>query len=81
MEEGTVLESLHKLGEPRRLFGESHAQRVQRYKKLTLKALVPTMTKGPIPTSLELVPEEEMKVSGTVPEDTEARRYLLKKGG
>jgi pre-mRNA-splicing factor 18 len=35
------------------------------------------MTKGPIPTSLELVEEKDMKVD-TVPEDKEGRKFLFR---
>jgi pre-mRNA-splicing factor 18 len=35
------------------------------------------MTKGPIPTSLELVEEKDMKVDA-VPEDKEGRKFLFR---
>ena len=71
------LQSLLKgLGEPRILFGESHAQRLKRYRRLTALALAPKLTTGPIPTTLELVEEKEMKVPATVPADAEARAFL-----
>ena len=76
-----LLAKLQELGEPRRLFGEDHSQRLRRYRKLTeSKAVVPTtvLSKGPIPTTLELVPEAEMKVPATVPKDEEGRKYLLR---
>lgn len=38
----------------------------------------PAQTNGPIPTTLILVPEAEMKVAGTVPKDTEGRKYLFR---
>ena len=61
---------LRALGEPMRLFGESDKQRLRRYKRHTSKATAPL-------TTLELVPEEDMKVS-TVPEDADGRRYLYR---
>ena len=36
------------------------------------------VTNGPVPTTLELLEEKDMKVSGKVPEDKEGRRYLYK---
>lgn len=71
-----LTQKLRDLGEPRLLFGESHIQRLRRYRKLTAKALAPAMSKGPIPTTLELLPEAEMKVPDTVPADDEAKKYL-----
>lgn len=74
--EEAVLEKLRDLGEPRRLFGETHTDRVRRYKKLMEKALAPKLSDGPIPTTLALLPEAEMKVPETVPQDTDAQKYL-----
>ncbi|MCJ1402372.1 mRNA splicing protein prp18 [Xylographa trunciseda] len=51
---------LRALGEPAVLFAETHAQRVRRYHVLVTPK--PVMTTGPIPTTLVLVPEAEMKV-------------------
>lgn len=48
------------LGEPAVLFGESHVQRLRRY--VVFMTPKPVMTTGPIPTTLVLVPEAEMKV-------------------
>lgn len=78
MGEEELLENLHDLGEPRRLFGETHIQRLRRYRKLTSKTLAPPMSKGPIPTTLELVPEADMKVPATVPAEPDQQKYLLK---
>ncbi|KAF4550775.1 Pre-mRNA-splicing factor 18-like protein [Elsinoe fawcettii] len=60
---------LRELGEPVTMFGESHTTRLRRYRRLTSKDLAPTMYKGPIPTTLEPVPEEEMKVPESIPKD------------
>jgi len=65
-------EKLRAMGEPAVLFGESHKQRLRRYRKLGI-----VMTKGPIPTSLELVEEKDMKVE-KVPEDDEGRKLLFR---
>jgi len=73
-------EKLKQLNEPRMLFDETHTQRLRRYRKLTSKALVaPVMSKGPIPTILELLPEKDMKVPTSVPKgEPEARKHLLR---
>ena len=78
IDEEELLEKLHDLGEPRRLFGETHLQRLRRYRKLTSKSLTAPMSKGPIPTFLELVPEADMKVPATVPQDAAEQKYLLR---
>ncbi|KAI5367561.1 Putative pre-mRNA processing factor 4 (PRP4), PRP4-like superfamily, pre-mRNA-splicing factor 18 [Septoria linicola] len=76
--EEELLIKLHDLGEPRILFGETHIERLRRYRKLTAKALAPKLSTGPIPTTLELVPEAEMKVPESVPKDPEAYQFLLR---
>ncbi|KAK3072971.1 hypothetical protein LTR53_005831 [Teratosphaeriaceae sp. CCFEE 6253] len=75
-EEGVLRSKLRELDEPRVLFGETHIQRLRRYRRLTAKALAPVMTKGPIPTSLQLVEEKDMKVPETVPSDPLAKTLL-----
>ncbi|KAF2862905.1 Prp18-domain-containing protein [Piedraia hortae CBS 480.64] len=66
---------LKALDEPRRLFGESHLQRLRRYRAVATP--VPAkMTDGPIPTSLELVEEKDMKVPERVPIDPKDRFFL-----
>ncbi|KAH7140633.1 hypothetical protein EDB81DRAFT_654524 [Dactylonectria macrodidyma] len=64
---------LRALGEPVALFGEGHGARLRRYRKLTT-----VMTKGPIPTTLQLVEEKDMKVDGKVPQDKEGRDWLFR---
>lgn len=76
--EDELLIKLQALNEPRFLFGETHIQRLRRYRKLKQKALAPKLSKGPIPTTLELVPEAEMKVPETVPKDPSQRDFLLR---
>ncbi|KAI8717883.1 Pre-mRNA-splicing factor 18 [Fusarium sp. LHS14.1] len=71
--EEELVEKLRALGEPAVLFGESHTARVRRYRKLTT-----VVTKGPIPTTLQLVEEKDMKVDGTVPQDKEGRQWLFR---
>jgi pre-mRNA-splicing factor 18 len=72
IEDGELVEMLRALGYPAKLFGETHKQRLQRFKKLSV-----VMTTGPIPTSLELVEEKDMKVE-TVPKDEEGRKFLFR---
>jgi pre-mRNA-splicing factor 18 len=76
MADEELREKLRELHEPRVLFGETHVQRLRRYRKLTAKALAPPMSKGPIPTTLQLVDEKDMKVPETVPKDAEAKLFL-----
>ncbi|TEA12361.1 Pre-mRNA-splicing factor 18 [Colletotrichum sidae] len=68
-----LLAKLRDLGEPATLFGEGHAARLRRYRRLTT-----VVTKGPIPTTLQLVDEKDMKVEEQVPKDKEGRRWLFR---
>lgn len=63
---------LREMGQPAKLFAESHKQRLRRYRKLGV-----VMTTGPIPTTLVLVEEKDMKVE-SVPKDEEGRKYLFR---
>ena len=74
--EEELLEKLQTLSEPRRLFAETHPQRLRRYRKLQSALLAPTLSTGPIPTTLPLVPEADMKVPTTVPTDPDAVNLL-----
>ncbi|KAL1875750.1 hypothetical protein VTK73DRAFT_9811 [Phialemonium thermophilum] len=69
---------LREMGEPAILFGESHAARLRRFRKLTGQMVV--YNAGPIPTTLAPVEEKDMKVSGTVPkpEDKAERKWLYR---
>lgn len=64
---------LRNIGEPTVLFGEGHVARLRRYRKLTT-----VVTKGPIPTTLQLVEEKDMKVDAAVPKDKESRKWLFR---
>jgi pre-mRNA-splicing factor 18 len=65
---------LRELGEPVILFGETHRARLKRYRRLTT-----VVTAGPIPTTLQLVDEKDMKVSAdTIPQDKAGRQYLFR---
>ncbi|KAF2103719.1 hypothetical protein NA57DRAFT_30563 [Rhizodiscina lignyota] len=78
--EEELVVKLRELGEPVKLFGESHRQTLRRYKRLTGRdgTPAPTLTDGPIPTTLALVPEAEMKVASKVPKDKEGRKFLFR---
>lgn len=78
--EDELLENLRELDEPAKLFGESHKGRLRRYRRIVARSSTPqvTMTDGPIPTTLEPVPEKEMKISTTLPKNTEGRKYLFR---
>ncbi|KAL4934087.1 mRNA splicing protein PRP18 [Aspergillus undulatus] len=77
--EEDLTEKLRELGEPVRLFGESHKGRLLRYKKLLERSLEnQKMSDGPIPSTLKPVPEVEMKIPSTVPKDTEGRQFLFR---
>ncbi|KAH7144563.1 hypothetical protein B0J13DRAFT_47350 [Dactylonectria estremocensis] len=71
--EEELANKLRALGEPVVLFGEGHGARLRRYRKLTT-----VMTKGPIPTTLQLVEEKDMKVDAKVPQDKEGRNWLFR---
>ncbi|KAK7431809.1 hypothetical protein QQZ08_001750 [Neonectria magnoliae] len=71
--EEELVTKLRAIGAPVMLFGEGHAARLRRYRKLTT-----VMTKGPIPTTLELVEEKDMKVDSKVPQDQEGRKWLFR---
>jgi pre-mRNA-splicing factor 18 len=74
-----LLAKLRALGEPAVLFGEIHGATLRRYRKLMQQALTPKMSDGPIPTTLELVKEAEMKVPDSVPaKGTKERDFLFR---
>lgn len=67
-----LFQKLRQMGEPIKLFGESHKQRLRRFHKLGT-----VMTSSIIPTTLELVEEKDMKVD-KVPKDKEERNFLFR---
>lgn len=79
MQEEELFAKLRALDEPAVLFGETHKQRLKRYKKRVgadnLKAI---MTDGPIPTTLQLVPAKDMKVALALPKDKDGREFLFR---
>ena len=76
IDDEALLGKLRELKEPAILFGENHAQRLRRYRKLTAPRQV--LTSGPIPTSLALVPEADMKVPLKPPPPGPDRDFLFR---
>ncbi|KAG9239264.1 hypothetical protein BJ875DRAFT_221238 [Amylocarpus encephaloides] len=72
IKEEELVGKMRQMGQPAMLFGESHKQKLRRFKNLGV-----VMTKGPIPTSLELVDEKDMKVD-QVPKDHEGKKFLFR---
>ncbi|KAF1809521.1 hypothetical protein P152DRAFT_461471 [Eremomyces bilateralis CBS 781.70] len=75
MDEEELVKGLREMGEPVRLFGEGDRARRLRYKRLTGQKVV-TVSTGPIPTTLKLVPEAEMKIGETMPTDHDGRQVV-----
>jgi pre-mRNA-splicing factor 18 len=74
-----LISKLRSLNEPAILFAESHKSRLRRYRNLTSRALTPTLSTGPIPTSLQPVPESDMQIPAKLPPgDTPERTYLFR---
>jgi pre-mRNA-splicing factor 18 len=70
------LRSLH---EPAILFGESHKSRLSRYSKLISQASTPTLSTGPIPTTLQPIPEADMLIPTEIPPaNTPERTFLFR---
>ncbi|KAL9623027.1 MAG: hypothetical protein Q9160_002746 [Pyrenula sp. 1 TL-2023] len=81
MSEAEVIANLRQLGQPATLFGENHSQRLKRYKKLQREMSLTDqrLSDGPIPTTLELVPEAEMQVPANLPpKDSDKRTFLFR---
>lgn len=77
--EDELVQKLRALEEPVQLFGENHKQKLRRYKRrIGADSLAAITTDGPIPTTLQLVPEKDMKVELKVPKDKERREFLFR---
>jgi pre-mRNA-splicing factor 18 len=77
--EEELVKKLRALEEPVHLFGETHKQKLKRYKRrIGADSLAAITTDGPIPTTLQLVPEKDMKVPMKVPKDKEGRDFLIR---
>ncbi|BCR96086.1 mRNA splicing protein PRP18 [Aspergillus luchuensis] len=78
--EEELLKKLRDMEEPAILFGETHKGRLRRYRRLLQRSLTPQpqLSDGPIPTTLELVPEVDMKIPETAPKDLEGKKFLFR---
>lgn len=76
-----LVEKLRALEEPARLFGETHRQRLKRYKRVSGQSAAAKLYDGPIPTALEPVPGGDMLVPGTLPKDDEGKKFLARQLG
>lgn len=77
--EEELVAKLRALDEPTRLFGETHKQRLKRYKKrVGADSLAAIMTDGPIPTTLQLLPGKDMIVDPKLPKDKDGREFLFR---
>ncbi|KAL2139599.1 hypothetical protein VTI28DRAFT_4940 [Corynascus sepedonium] len=74
-----LVKKLRALGEPAVLFGEDHAARLRRYRKVSRGGALAAAA-GPIATTLAPVEEKDMKVSDKIPpaSDKKARRFLFR---
>jgi len=74
-----VIKELEELGEPATLPDESVAARSRRWQRLTGKtASGLILSKGPIPTTLKLVEEKDMKIPAVAPKDKEGKQLLFR---
>ncbi|KAF2766343.1 Prp18-domain-containing protein [Teratosphaeria nubilosa] len=76
IDEEELQQKLRDMHEPRIIFGETHNQRLRRYRKLMSHALAPKLSNGPIPTTLPLLEEKDMKVSPNPPKDERGKAHL-----
>jgi hypothetical protein len=77
--EDELIQKLRALEEPIHLFGETHKMKLKRYKKrVGADDLAAITTDGPIPTTLQLVEEKDMKVELKLPKDKAGRQYLFR---
>lgn len=66
-------DKLRGIGEPVTLFSETHVQRLKRWNDLSNKQ---SLSKGPIPTTLQLVEEKDMRLVQGLPKSKEERKYV-----
>lgn len=77
--ETDLLSKLRALNEPAILFSESHQSRLLRYRKLTSRTSTPSLSTGPIPTSLQPIPEADMLLpTKPPPAKTPERTFLFR---
>jgi pre-mRNA-splicing factor 18 len=75
--EHDLLSKLRALNEPAILFAESHKSRLRRYHNLISRASTPALTNGPIPTTLQPVPESDMLIPTSIPTANSPERTFL----
>lgn len=73
-----LAKKLRDLDEPVTLFGETHKAKLRRYRRLVERSLTPQLSNGPIPTTLELVAEKDMKIPTQMPKDSEGKKFLVR---
>jgi pre-mRNA-splicing factor 18 len=73
-----LAKKLRDMDEPVTLFGETHKAKLRRYHRLVQRSLTPQLSNGPIPTTLELVAEKDMKIPTTMPKDSEGKKFLVR---
>ncbi len=84
MDEDQLQAALRKHSAPVKLFGETRAQRLRRYRQVKAAAAggqtAADAAKLPVPTTLAPVPEKDMKVPAVadIPRDAKGRRYLYR---
>ncbi|KAF2845682.1 hypothetical protein T440DRAFT_472463 [Plenodomus tracheiphilus IPT5] len=77
--EEELVAKLRALDEPAMLFGETHKQRLKRYKKrIGADSLAAITTDGPIPTTLRLVPGKDMIVDPKIPKNKDGKDFLFR---
>ncbi|KAL9604118.1 MAG: hypothetical protein Q9219_000706 [cf. Caloplaca sp. 3 TL-2023] len=79
--DGDLFAKLRSLNEPVTLFGETHKQRLRRYKRLitslTAQSTSSSSSSGPISTTLDPVPESDMLVPSSLPPSNSPERIFL----
>jgi pre-mRNA-splicing factor 18 len=83
IEDEELITKLREMNAPIQLFGEDHAARLRRYRRLVQRAAMPKkkVTDGPIPTTLEPVPGGQMIIPSKIPKDQESRLFLFRQLG
>ena len=79
IDEDELREKLRGLKEPVVLFAETHESRLKRYRALTAPRV--EMSKGPVPTTLRLLPEAEMRIPEKMPAKGSEREHVFRQLG
>ncbi|KIV97366.1 hypothetical protein PV10_01126 [Exophiala mesophila] len=81
IDDETLRSKLRNLDQPATLFSEDHTGRLLRYRALTRQAVAaaPKLSSGPIPTTLEPVPEKDILIPNPLPaQDSPEHEYLYR---